>query len=206
MIPVITLELDVTAITSYPQDIVETALVRAINRTTDRLRTKVARRTREQVAFPASYLSPAAKRLWVSQRAKAGAVEAVLQGQSRPTSLARFATSKFVPRNARKPGKPVPPVQVMVAPGQRKTIKRGFLIKLKNDNIGLAVRTQGGAPPGAWKPKEIAKNLWLLYGPSVDQTLIAASTGGGTFEDLQVESLEELEAEFLRQLEVLNGK
>ncbi len=197
--PIITLELDYKALTDLDNGKVQMALSRAINRVTDRLRTKMARSTREQINFPASYLAPAAKRLWVAQRAKAtGELEAILRGQSRPTSLARFSKQKL---GQKKRGGGV---SVTVAPGQTRLIKRGFLINLKNDNTGLAVRTNGEKPLGAYKPKKIGKNLWLLYGPSVDQALLAASSGGGIFEDMQVEALDELEVEFLRQLEVLD--
>ena len=199
MIPAVVLELDYNRLTDLTGEAVETALVRSINKVTDRLRTKAAKVAREQVNFPASYLSPSGQRLWVKQRARKSAMEAIIEGRGRPTSLARFATTTY--RKKRKDNS----VPVMVAPGQKRLIKRGFLIKLRNGNIGLAVRTNGGAPPGAYKPKEISKNLWLLYGPSVDQALQSASNGGGIFEDLQIEALDELEDEFTRQLKVLNA-
>ncbi|MNL84820.1 hypothetical protein D3C87_2129170 [compost metagenome] len=60
-------------------------------------------------------------------------------------------------------------------------------------------------PKGAYKPRSLGKNLWLLYGPSVDQALRSASDGGGIYEEMTPESLEFLEKEFFRQLELLNG-
>jgi hypothetical protein len=199
VIPVITLELDVSNLSDIKREVVDLALVRSINRVVDRLRTKAARVARQEVNFPASYLSPSGRRLWVEQRATRDNIDAKLRGQSRPTSRARFSTQK-VGQKTRAGG-----VGVMVAPGQKRLIKRAFLIRLKNSNIGLAVRTNGGPPVGAYKPREIGKNLWLLYGPSVDQALLSASSGGGIFEDLRVETLNELEAEFTRQLKVIQN-
>ena len=177
---------------------VRVALVRSINRVADRSRTKAARTVREEVNFPASYLSPSLGKLKVSQRARDGEYEAVISGRDRPTSLARFTKQK--PDQKKRGGG----VGVTVtAGGRRKVLKRGFLIELKGGNVGLAVRTSGGPPEGAWKPKEIAKNLYLLYGPSVDQVLMSASDQGGVYEEITPEMLDLLENEFDRQLQLL---
>lgn len=203
MIPLIVIEFD-SSVLSKGLDAAtfDIALTRAVNRTTDRLRTKISKTVREQVNFPASYLSPGAKRLWVSQRANKTNFTARIEGRGQATSLARFARNRTVlpPGKRHKDGA----VSVMVAPGVTKKIKRAFLIRLNNDNIGLAVRTKGEAPKGAYKPKLIAKNLWLLYGPSVDQALIAASDGDGVFDDLSDDALLELETELNRQMDLLN--
>jgi len=117
-----------------------------------------------QVNFPRGYLRGNNARLKVTQKASDGNLEAVITGRSEPTSLARFVTS------ATKSGG----VRVSVKPGSSRQIKNGFLINLRAGatslgNKGLAVRTDGRKPRGAYKPKEIAPGLWLLYGPSVDQ-------------------------------------
>lgn len=181
---------------------VEIALVRALNHGATKSRTKAARAARQQVAFPASYVSPSAKRLWVKTRARRGAFETIIEGRGTPTSLARFTKQGVLSGGRRHRGGKV---NVMVKPGQTKSISRAFLIKLKNNNVGLAIRTSGEKPRGAYKPKAIGKNLWLLYGPSVDQALVAASKEGGIFDEMTPEVLEIVEVEFNRQLELLEN-
>ena len=200
----VALELDVNAITGNQWNPkIETALLRSINKTADRARTSASQDIREQVAFPASYLAPSAKRLFVSTKAtKASPFEAVISGRDRPTSLARFSNQKPLGGGQRHRGGQV---AVTVKPGVRRYIKRAFLITLNNSNVGLAVRTDGGPPNNAYAPKEIGKNLWLLYGPSVDQVLSAASNGGGIYEEIVPETLDFLNDEFNRQLDLLNA-
>ena len=200
----VALELDVNAITGNQWNPkIETALLRSINKTADRARTLASQDIREQVAFPASYLAPSAKRLFVSTKAtKANPFEAVISGRDRPTSLARFSNQKPFGGGQRHRGGQV---AVTVKPGVRRYIKRAFLITLNNSNVGLAVRTDGGPPNNAYAPKEIGKNLWLLYGPSVDQVLSAASNGGGIYEEIVPETLDFLNDEFNRQLDLLNA-
>lgn len=200
----VALELDVNAITGNQWNPkIETALLRSINKTADRARTLASQDIREQVAFPASYLAPSAKRLFVSTKAtKASPFEAVISGRDRPTSLARFTNQKPLGGGQRHRGGQV---AVTVKPGVRRYIKRAFLITLNNSNVGLAVRTDGGPPNNAYAPKEIGKNLWLLYGPSVDQVLSAASNGGGIYEEIVPATLDFLNDEFNRQLDLLNA-
>ncbi|MER9524088.1 phage tail protein [Mesorhizobium sp. M0292] len=181
---------------------VETALIRALNRTADRSRTRAARAAREQVSFPASYVSPSSKNLWVKTRARRGSLTTIIEGRGQPTSLARFSRQGVLTGGARHRGGKV---NVTVKPGHTKSISRAFIIRLKNNNLGLAVRTNGESPAGAFKPKAIGKNLWLLYGPSVDQALSAASREGGIFQDMTPETLDDLETEFNRQLELLEN-
>ncbi|WP_176477701.1 phage tail protein [Mesorhizobium sp. WSM3866] len=181
---------------------IETALVRALNKAADKGRTRAARLVRDQVAFPASYVSPSSKKLWVKTRARRGALIAMIEGRGQATSLARFSRQTVLTGGARHRGGKI---NVTVKPGQTKSISRAFIMRLKNDNIGLAVRTNGEAPAGAYKPKPIGKNLWLLYGPSVDQALSAASRDGGVFEDMSQETLDDVEEEFNRQMELLRN-
>lgn len=181
---------------------VEVALVRALNHGATKSRTMAARAAREQVAFPASYVSPSSKRLWVKTRARRGAFETVIEGRGTPTSLARFTRQGVLAGGKRHRGGKI---NVTVKPGETKSISRAFLIRLKSGNVGLAVRTSGEKPRNAYRPKAIGKNLWLLYGPSVDQALTAASKDDGIFEDMMPETLEIVEAEFHRQLELLEN-
>ena len=188
---------------------VEIALVRALNLAVTRGRTRAAAAVREQVAFPASYLAPAGGRLKVSERAKKGAFEAVISGRDRATSLATFAKSKKVYTYAERARRKTEGVQVRVKTGSAyKRFKRAFIMKLNRGdrglgNIGLAIRTDGEEPVGAHNPKLIGKNLWLLYGASVDQVLMSASRDGGVYEQISPELMDILEAEFNRQLDLL---
>ncbi|QPC91446.1 hypothetical protein [Mesorhizobium sp. INR15] len=199
---VIVLEFDKVSFIKEMSPAVDTALTRALNRTADRDRTKFARAARTQINFPASYVSPSNKRLWVKTRARKGAFTTVIEGRGTPTSLARFSKQSALAGGTRHRGGKI---NVTVKPGQTKSISRAFIIRLKNNNLGLAVRTNGSAPHGAYRPKPIGKNLWLLYGPSVDQALSAASKDGGVFEEMSDDSLEFLEAEFNRQMELLEN-
>jgi hypothetical protein len=199
----VALELDVNGITGNQWNPnIELALIRAINKTADRARTIAARNILEQVAFPTSYLAPSAKRLFVKTKAnKSNPFEAIISGRDRPTSLARFTKQKPISGGGPKGGQ----IGVTVSPGRTHYIKRAFLITLNNGNVGLAVRTTGGPPNNAYKPKSLGNNAWLLYGPSVDQVLSAASDSGGVYQEISPETLEFLNDEFLRQLDLLNA-
>lgn len=166
------------------------AAIRAVNKTADRARTAASRLMRSQVDFTASYLN---ERLTVAKRASGTNLEAVIRGRDRPTSLARFVTG-----NTKAGSTPV-----MVKPGVAKFVKRSFIMKLRGaggelTNRGLAVRTSGGPPKGAYKPARISDTLWLLYGVSVDQAF--RSVRGEITPDAAIF----LEAEFLR-LMALDG-
>lgn len=182
---------------------VRRAAHRALNRIAERARTRSDRAIREQIAFPASYLGPASKRLWVQTKASKTSLEAVVRGQGRPTSLARFTRQKPPAPGQPGRGNAQGGVNVRVkAGGGQKLISRAFLIRLKNNNVGLAVRTRGGQPPGSYKPKEIGNNLWLLYGPSVDQALLDAQAASGIYVDFSDEWLDLLNNEFARLIDL----
>jgi len=118
-----------------------------------------------QVAFPAGYLD-LESRLVVTRKATRGSLEGVITGRDRATSLARFAPGQ-TPQNTRGKG-----VTVAVKRGRSKTLKKAFLVNLKNGNVGLAVRLKPGEAlrnKTYGKPVMLGKNLYLLYAPSVDQ-------------------------------------
>lgn len=181
----------------------------ALNKVADRTRTRADRAIRSEIAFPASYLGPAGKRLWVKQKATNAKLESIVTGRGEATSLARFARKGAeVTAGRGRPGnmRPKRPVAVQVKKGSGyKTLSRAFLIELANGNTGLAVRTSGGPPRGAYVPKALGKNLWLLYGPSVDQALISARRSG-IFEDITPETIEAVETEFLRLIALEESK
>lgn len=176
--------------------------VRAINRVADLSRTRAQDRIMEQVNFPASYLNPAGKRLFVSRRASGQNLEAAVTARSRATSLARFVVGA-PPVN--KPG-----VNVEVAPGKVRFMKAAFLIKLPagsagietKANFGLAVRLRAG--DSLRKKRSVVKmanGLYLLYGPSVQQVFLDNS-GDGVAEDLKPYVLDKMAEEFLRLMDL----
>ena len=171
---------------------VKKAAYRAVNRTSERARTKSGRAIRQIVNLPARYLSGEDGRLQMSAPAGASRLERTITGRRRPTSLARFKIGDPTAKGLR----------VSVTPGTAKYIKRGFLIPLKGaggglSNLGLAMRTPDGkAPRGALKPKMIGEGLYLLYGLSVD-VLFRRVLG-----TLTPEVSDDLVAEFTRLLDL----
>lgn len=171
---------------------------RAVNASADRARAWSAREMREQVSFPSGYLQ-SQDRFRVVKRAKGPDLEAVIRGRREATSLARFATSRRKERGG---------VTVEVNPGSAVFMRRAFLIKLQAGdpsirnlkNMGLAVRTDGQKPRAAYKPKKLEKNVWLLYGPSVDQVFRTVAV------DVQPDVEEYLNREFRRLLELENAR
>lgn len=179
---------------------IERCAVRAINKTTDRARASAKRRALSQVAWPASYLNPSQGRL-TTRKARKGLLEGAVSGRVRPTSLARFTRDKPLQPGQRPRGG----VRVTVKPGVARFMRGAFLIPLRSGaagdlgNLGLAIRSET-QPDGAYKPKKIGKNLWLLYGPSVNQVLYSPRNQGGVIEDIAPEALDALNQEFARLL------
>lgn len=166
-------------------------LVRAVNRTIAWSRTQASAEIRKQVNFSASYLSPSAGRLSVTQMATGNDISAIVTGRHRPTSLARFASNARMgfQRGAR----------ISVQPGLSSFLPRAFFIPLRagnsetKNNMGLAIRLpEGQIPSRAYKPTALSKGTWLLYGPSIDQV----------FDDVAMEiapaTADYLENEFFR--------
>lgn len=149
-----------------------------INSAVRRTRTASAKEIRRQVNFPANYLSGGNSRLSISKFATNSDLEARITGRSRPTSLARFihGTPRAGGGAAVSQG-----VNVEVKPGHARRLPRAFVMKLRAGsgdgggfNLGLAIRLRDGKKPQrAYRPVALGKNLWLLYGPSVDQVFKA---------------------------------
>lgn len=168
----------------------------AINTTTRKARTLASREMRKQVNFTAGYLSDKGGRLSISQFAQENQLEARIRGRFRPTSLARFAGAQT------RRG-----VRVSVSPGASRVMGRAFFMRLRagnadidtKSNQGLAIRLKPGeAIANKRKMLQVAGNLYLLYGPSVDQVFRSVS------EEIAPESADMLEAEFLRLMDRLN--
>lgn len=164
----------------------------AINKAADRARAASAREMLRQVNFPRGYLTGRDARLTVTKHASNADLEAVITGRHRATSLARFVTGSF------KGG-----LRATVKPGRASRIEGSFLMPLRQGdsgklgNMGLAVRTAAGQKPrGAYRPKKLSENLWLLYGPSVDQVFKTVR------EDVRPGTETFLAAEFRRLLDL----
>lgn len=136
---------------------------RAINATAKHALSSARKDLYKRFSFPRGYLERK-DRMWVSRYAKADNLEAAVTGRGDPTSLARFIVG-----GARLPSQGAPRtkgVAVEVLNGQQKNMPGAFVMKLRNANLGLAVRTSKAPSPWA---KKLSENLWLLYGISVDQ-------------------------------------
>lgn len=177
------------------------AAARAINKVSRDSRVEIARDILDQINFPASYVAPAQKRLYVSQQATTGNLEGRITARTRATSLARFVQGS--PRAGQG-------VTLEVTPGRSRFMKRAFLMKLpagqgnvdSKFNMGLAIRLRPGETlQNKATARRMQKGLYLLYGPSVDQ-VFRARDGSGVATDRAPQIVRELEREFLRLLEI----
>lgn len=184
---------------TLPDD-VKLAASRAVNYAAKRSRTLAGRRIREQVNFPARYLSGENGRLQITSKASPDNPEATITGRFRATSLATFTRGNPTPSKAG--------VTVEVAPGFAKKMRRAFVIRLRQgselsdtkSNLGLAIRLKPGESiHNKVNIVRMNNGLYLLYGPSVNQV----------FKDVSSEILPDvegfLENEFTRLMKVRNG-
>lgn len=149
---------------------------------------------KSQIGFPAGYLDEADK-FGVTTYARPDDLTAAITARQRPTSLARFATSGAVGGGEG--------VTVKVKAGSSARMKRAFLVRLRagtsmtgeNYNVGVAVRKPGGLTKSKKHGPmvQLSKDVFLLYGPSVDQVFQSVSVT----ETPHV--LNEIETEFYRQ-------
>lgn len=189
------------SIDDLPERITRDASI-AVNAAARRAYAEAGRRIARQVAFPAGYVTGSNGRLNITQFAKPAKLEAKITGRRRPTSLARFSRGSAKIGGVQKDG-----ITVEVSPGSAVRLKRAFFIRLRagtnaldtKSNLGIAIRLKPGQRPKGSREgaKEIAKGLWLLYGPSVQQVFINKS-GGGVAEDVSPEIANFLEREFTR--------
>lgn len=127
----------------------------------------------DQVDFPDGYVDM--DRLGITGRATNDNLRVVVTGRQRATSLARFAQGQTI-ANTRRKG-----VKVRVKKGgASQNMDRAFLVRLKrgsssdrdNYNLGLAIRLEPGERlknKRDIKTTSLGQNVYLLYGPSVDQ-------------------------------------
>lgn len=177
------------------------AAARAINKVARNGRVEIASDIRDQVNFPASYVAPSSKRLYVSQQATASSLEGRITARTRATSLARFVQG--TPRRGAG-------VRVEVTPGRSRFMRKAFLLRLPQGqgnvdtktNLALAIRLRPGESlANKRNVRRMEKGLYLLYGPSVDQ-VFRANDGDGVATDKAPKLANDLEREFLRLLEL----
>lgn len=167
---------------------------RAINDTLDYARREAAYDIGQEINFPADYLSPQSGRLAVAERSNDATLEGTVVARHRATSLARFSATGFGSN---------PVVNVEVGAGY-KEFKRAFFVHLNagsstetKSNLGIAIRLKAGEKIKNKKVAaiELDKNLYLLYGPSVDQAFRMFVDGDMKF---KTSVLDHLEKEFFR--------
>jgi len=154
----------------------------ALNKTAVAARKMSADEILRQINFGASYLSGEDNQRLKVQKSVNENLRAEITARKRPTSLARFATDKNTGRRGSNN-----PVRINVkgriktgisVTGADRATTPGFLINLKrgdleSGNIGLVVRLKEGERIRGTgyqaKPFGKHRNLYLVYGPSVDQ-------------------------------------
>jgi hypothetical protein len=177
----------------FPQ-VARTAMSIALNETARGPALKAAKRNiMAQINFPEGYLDT---RVQFKQAATPYKLEARIVGRDRPTSLARFT----------QPGTPVGRqavanrgLNVIVKRGSPQRIPQGFLVNLRNSNIGLAIRLKPGEKVHGvqrFNPVRLFPNVYLLYGPSVDQVL--TDVGDQIAEEVTSDIAEEFNRQFAR--------
>lgn len=167
---------------------------------------QMRRAMREEVDFPPGYLENP-DRFGVTRQATTSDLSATITARFRPTSLARFAQNQSFDGARRTGG-----VTVKVnKSGGGARINRAFFVRLRQGkdtadgfNTGLAIRLKPGEQLRGRKKGasgvQLAPDLYLLYGPSVDQVFREVSVA----ESPQVAA--QLEKEFLRQYVRLSGE
>ncbi len=173
----------------------------AINTIARNARADAARRIQDQINIPARQVGPGGGLLTVTQSANRASLEARITARGRPTSLARYVQGNPTPGRAG--------VSVSVKPGQSTYLKRAFIVKLPgtggstegdNFNRGLAIRVAPGERiSNKIDQVRLAKGLYLLYGPSIQQVFLD-NQGGGVADDIAEPTAVKLEAEFLRRI------
>lgn len=172
----------------------------SLNQTLERKGLPSIRREMEsQVRFPAGYLKDK-NRLGITKKATDNDLQVAITGRARPTSLARFAQGQAFDTPRRRGY-----VSVRVnGGGGQKRIKRAFFVRLRRGrdtsdgfNLGLAIRLRPGeriqGRRNAGSGIQIAPDLYLLYGPSVDQVFKDAGPTA------VVRVLPDIEREYTRQ-------
>src|SRR4051794_23314724 len=166
----------------------------AINQTALRKAIPLGRKAMlAQIAWPPRYLDEGnPRRFGLKYRATESQLEAAIVGRERPTSLARFTGRTSVPPRGTKLS-----VRIQTGGGRRE-LKHSFMLRLRNENLGVGVRLKKGEMlHNTIGAKLITSGpltgVALLYGPSVEQVFSTVAM------DISPPVLAELQTEFLRQ-------
>lgn len=173
-------------------DVATNAAVMAVNQVAEREGLAImVDNVSEQVRFPKGYVKA---RMKVTRKARRGSIEAVITGRDRATSLARFTGGVSIAASRGKP------LRVEIQPGKPQTLKKAFLVKLRGGNTGLAVRLgKGQELRNSEKAVKLGNNLYLLYGPSIDQV------AKGVADEYAPDIINRVGVEFLRQFARLSN-
>ncbi len=188
----------------FPKQAGEAAKL-AINATLDRGYTRIKRRIGEKANLKPAYIG---SRLDVKKADKNSLYGSII-GRYRATSLARFDPVQMYSGGKGSEGRKKAGLSIKVKTTRRK-IPRAFLMGLKSDNKGLAIRVPAGQKPKRLfeaKPlySQTGKNagkdsdVYLLYGPSVHQIMTSDKTGRSLLDEVTPELTEYLNLEFKRQ-------
>ena len=181
-----------------------TAAKLSVNDTTRSSMPRLRKAITDEVAFPPGYLNE--DRFAIRKLATDADLTATISARHRPTSLARFAQGQTVGTARRRRG-----IRVKVNPGGAKFLKGAFFVNLRRGgdtadgfNLGLAIRLKPGQTlrnrrKGA-AGVQLAEDLYLLYGPSVDQVFSDVSTASSP------QIADNLQREFIRQYVRLTTK
>lgn len=177
---------------------VDRAAALAVSSATRYAYTLGRRRIQEEVNLPTGYLTGSeggSPRFYISRKPTRTDPVGAVRGRVRATSLYRFVTGQSKRNGIR--------VAVSKRNGSRR-IPRGFAIKLRNGNLGVAVRLPKGEDLRGKKNPGIMygsrgggnrkTNLFLLYGPSVQQVFNTVAP------DIAPEVSSYLNSEFRRQI------
>lgn len=198
--------LDIDEFLSAQPAATRTAARIAINSVTARKAVPRMRKAmREEVNFPKGYLEDP-DRFGQTKKATDADLTASITARFRPTSLARFSS------DSQEGARRTSGVRVKVnTSGGGKRIEGAFFVRLRRGgdtvdgfNTGLAIRLKPGQTIRGRKKGsqgiQLAPDLYLLYGPSVDQVFrqvsVAESPAVG----------DELQREFIRQYVRLSGQ
>jgi hypothetical protein len=149
-----------------------------------------------QVEFPKGYLNNKAGRLSVSKFASNNDPMATITGRFRATSLTRFVTNQSALMRGGNGGFILGrgTAKLKVKAGAVSTIDNAYLLRMKNGNIGFAVRAGKSGPRGTSKKYPIGNTgWWFLYGPSVNEVFNTVR------DDVSPEVSKFLNSEFDRQ-------
>lgn len=151
---------------------------------------EVRDRVSSQVNYPTGYVQ---SRIRLSSKATRARLRATISGRDRATSLARFAPGQTA-QTSKNRG-----VVVEVKKGNRQLLRKGFIINLRNGNRGLAVRVGNGETlSNSQRAVRLENNVYLLYGPSVDQV------ARGVYDEVTPFIEDQIVREFLRQFSRLS--